>query len=1291
MKRHVGLLLLASTGTLFVLATSTECQQEVVLETDGRVVVEGECFSQSALLNKSQIDHGKAMIDWLRREGGFVHDGIEVRHFNNDPDAPYGLYTTLPLNEHEIILSIPAHTTVNAEGTDEICDTARNLHQALEDSSSSFYAPYVNYLIDTQSFGQLPCVWSDAGQDILIRMLQNGNLPPFNPVGWSFLDHCDVQKEEEFAFQMVRQRGWDDILIPLYDMMSHGNGEKWINTVCDQVQGAPRIDVRASRNIAAGEELFCSYTQFPGSDDLHQWYGTPEIFRDFGFVERFPQRWIFDTAENFMTLAFELDTTDNDEWKVSWLRNVPSAEDIQYAKKMVEALKTFGQKELEFRDPAVSSNEWNALLEYHAALTFALEAAIAAPTEDDFLEEANEDAWYDDLKEEAGSLLYNHGDYTCDAGQTHEFLGYEPLEVFYSHYQELSFDSKSDTNDCCFSLDDIVQMCSSYRAHHHEVSVHYSARYLDSVKRVVWIGGGDSMLLYEILKYPDLELVIGLELDQKVTRYNFKHMGTQPHFDDDKVEWWYGDATKSLQMLPKEYFGSFDLVLVDLSDTVMDLSVTSNLDIFGAVAMLLNENGVMVKNELYLEQFSRVFHHTLQIHYYDVPVICSQSFILGSFNVDFLNRKPKDHGIIDDTIFMKLRSDTTNRFDIFHDYRRNVTREDALCMTQEKAHAAPVEQTASPGILMILEVEDTTVDLDSTETLKDILVNSIVKVGLGVIKTIAPASNKRMIGVVLKEGFILARTFPEHKYCAFDLHLWGSYEKQEIAKKALINALGSDQKSTSSSSYRIVAGGMFGVDTWVKDEDNRGPRYVHPCRHKQEQSRGPFTNHEAVNSITLDLLSLIHQKGNITVAILCGREKDSCDSLKSISKSPNVRAAIPIWTCTDIDDGFDRQVACEKTVQNILQTFVEDDGGELHSIIVDPAAPFAMGQILHKIFSDAEDGLDISDVLSDQFLLIAHSLDVRETWRRALLDRFRRDIISTDPTFRAEVLLNSTDSSMELGVVSSGDSFFLNHFHHILQIIEEKIGVVAETRNIQGANFTFQPDFEPSLFFPPDVYDQSEPLKQWNSQHPIGFQTVSQLEMGRLDQVVSVGEIVGVFFPDEKNWYPATVLSFHPEDGSADVRYIDDSKTERRVVRRRIRRTASAISRAMTRKSVEPISLERLQDAIKFGLTSIAKYLGVEETETHTFDNIAEGALFISFWSSGSASILWDGRRHIDINLFTYTESVEAADEFLREFIEQIPLFSTVLRDDHPRGYGRVVNYARDIKTGGVPNWAAGF
>ncbi|OEU17232.1 S-adenosyl-L-methionine-dependent methyltransferase, partial [Fragilariopsis cylindrus CCMP1102] len=164
-------------------------------------------------------------------------------------------------------------------------------------------------------------------------------------------------------------------------------------------------------------------------------------------------------------------------------------------------------------------------------------------------------------------------------------------------------------------LDNIVQICSNYRPQYHEYSAHGAGRFVKDVRRIIFIGGGDSMLLHEALKYPDLELVVGLEIDQSVVRKSFKHFQTSPHFEDERVEWWFGDATKSLLLLPEDYWGSFDLVLVDLSETVMSFSVTAELDVFDALSLLLNPVGVMVKNEHYHEKFSALFDYSAELNY----------------------------------------------------------------------------------------------------------------------------------------------------------------------------------------------------------------------------------------------------------------------------------------------------------------------------------------------------------------------------------------------------------------------------------------------------------------------------------------------------------------------------------------------------------------------------------------------------------------------------------------------------------------------------------------------------
>jgi len=85
-----------------------------------------------------------------------------------------------------------------------------------------------------------------------------------------------------------------------------------------------------------------------------------------------------------------------------------------------------------------------------------------------------------------------------------------------------------------------------------------------------------------------------------------------------------------LNLLPKEYFGSFDLVLVELSETVLSFSVVDKdgdgdggsgkneqMDVLQALSLLLNENGILLKNELYFGVMRELLNIHCNIH---IPV-----------------------------------------------------------------------------------------------------------------------------------------------------------------------------------------------------------------------------------------------------------------------------------------------------------------------------------------------------------------------------------------------------------------------------------------------------------------------------------------------------------------------------------------------------------------------------------------------------------------------------------------------------------------------------------------------
>jgi hypothetical protein len=119
------------------------------------------------------------------------------------------------------------------------------------------------------------------------------------------------------------------------------------------------------------------------------------------------------------------------------------------------------------------------------------------------------------------------------------------------------------------------------------------------------------------------------------------------------------------------------------------------------------------------------------------------------------------------------------------------------------------------------------------------------------------------------------------------------------------------------------------------------------------------------------------------------------------------------------------------------------------------------------------------------------------------------------------------------------------------------------------------------------------------------------------------------------------------------------------------------------------LSGERIKEALQSALVA-TKFENMEQAKLYQYSGVGEGSLTLAFWPGGNAVALWDGRSHIDINLFTYTESVDIANKLVEHFKESIPFLKTALRDEQPRGYGRIVNYHRDIEEykGRLPVWA---
>ena len=788
---------------------------------------------------------------------------------------------------------------------------------------------------------------------------------------------------------------------------------------------------------------------------------------------------------------------------------------------------------------------------------------------------------------------------TCEKTQITEFWQYEEIERRQSNYQRLSFWERERDDDICMNIEDTLQICNSYRPHYHEYFVHYPARYMDKIERVIFIGGGDAMLLHEVLKYPNLKKVVGLELDQQVTRKSFKYFKSQPHFDDPRVEWWYGDATKSLPLLPQEYWGSFDLVLVDLSETVMSLSVTGELDIFSALALLLKPEGVMIKNEPYIEQFSNFFDHTIHI-YYGTPKICTQVLVMGSNKVDFLHNPVADQNI--DRFLLEPLDDTADRFKYMHDYRKNNATEQGKCNLE----GITTQHGKKAGILQVIEAEDVTIDLRSYSTVENTLYATVREQGLTPISS--PSNSiKDAIVIVMKEGYVSARLYPEDKYCSLDIHLWGAFQKSEQLLSAIRKKLG----NTEESSFRIVAGGMFGANTLQDDEKEIGIQVsqTRNCEMEELPSSDGSSNDDEALMHALDKSLELVAEPKFTAVVLCGNEGDNCPSMDLLSKDERVGSVLPLWACASLKEtleegDFSNMYECEKEINGLLIESMKAD--EIDMLVIDPSATYVMAQIMYSILSYPNNR---EYLLANDYVFISLLKDTgKEMWRREFLELYRREK-HVYTVSRVEVELKSESSNMGLEVFYCGDEFV---FQHILDLETELVETLptysVQVKRITGGVPYSDPEYNEKEF-PKQAYDRRPAIYQALKQKAMARQSIFQLE----------------YNPSGEN--------------DAGMPTLD--------------RLTLFLEATLDKQNYAPFTLRKYTD-------------------------VGDGAVVVAFFEEGAAILVWDGQNHVDINLFSSDQDEERANQFVEGYTYLSGL-SVYLRDDQPRGIGRVMQFDYEI------------
>jgi S-adenosylmethionine/arginine decarboxylase-like enzyme len=714
------------------------------------------------------------------------------------------------------------------------------------------------------------------------------------------------------------------------------------------------------------------------------------------------------------------------------------------------------------------------------------------------------------------------------------------------------------------------------------------------------------LLSFVQTKDPSLEKVVGLELDQYVLRNSFRYFNSQPHFDDKRVEWWFGDGAKSLLMLPKDYFQSFDLVVVDLSETVMSFQVTNKLSIFQTLSLLLKPDGILLKNgEYYMEKMSTYFDYTLQYFEYDVPFICDQGMVIGSNKIDFFNRTIKDHGV--ELLVLESQEEILEKFNKYYrftEYRKNDANAQKQC-----EDLVDDEERNNAGILMVLEAEKVTHDLQSSEAVEKTISDALKDVGFSIVSTVTHESSNFVI--VTKEGYVAVRLYPEKAYVGLDIQLWANFDLMQPASDALVESLGGTEEGTSS--FRIVTGGMSGSPFQEVDKTKIGPRMVNTRNCEAHSS--PSSEDKIVDLMGSSLEgSLAMIEDGVVAAVVCGSKDKPCKRLDILNKAPQSKLTkvIPVYTCKSMQtqgaefskDVAHKMAACEVELSDTLGSA----GDKVSLLVIDDSAERFMGKVLLSLFGSVWN----RKRLFTQNRFVAFVDSSSGGWRRNLLALIRNKIVYKPMSFVDVVVENSKDEST-FSILSLQDPAFFLHLREMVDTYNEAHGEAANMEVKKVFDGLPPPQigkFNPKIFLADD-YDPTPAQEQLKGQTALGRQSLVQFEI-----------------------QPAKIVNT---------------------------------------VKVEAATIEAALDLA-------IDYDELEFTFFQDIANIGDGLVAVAYTSDGktSAILKWDGKTHIDVNLFSADESPLLRKKFIDVFVEtlnsKIPV-QLALSDTHPRGVGRVISF----------------
>ena len=141
------------------------------------------------------------------------------------------------------------------------------------------------------------------------------------------------------------------------------------------------------------------------------------------------------------------------------------------------------------------------------------------------------------------------------------------------------------------TLDGYMMLTEKDEFIYHEMIVHVPMAVHPGVKKVLVIGAGDGGVIRELTKYPEIEHIDLVEIDEQVVQVCREFLPrTSCKLDDDRVHICYEDGLKFVRFKESEY----DLIIVDSTDPFGPGEGLFTKEFYGNCYKALKEDGIMV-------------------------------------------------------------------------------------------------------------------------------------------------------------------------------------------------------------------------------------------------------------------------------------------------------------------------------------------------------------------------------------------------------------------------------------------------------------------------------------------------------------------------------------------------------------------------------------------------------------------------------------------------------------------------------------------------------------------------